>query len=269
MSTFYGMPWEIFRTDNILPSSSWPITFVTKSGRVPGYYSLIVLLPEYDLGITILVAGEDDLFHDLRELVTVELVKAVDEVTMRQISEDYAGTYVSADTKLNSSITLAISIPDEKSDSLPNQHFRGLVVQRFISNDTDVLRANLPGLSPGQSDFNTRWHIQLAPTGQYHNASVLGGSSTAENATKSSTGEVWRAIAISDEPKTKIWDDFCMTDVDLDAYAGLPINEFVFWRKNGNIAEVELPAFRVKLKRSGDDGDKQAARVKSKGRWEL
>ena len=48
-----------------------------------------------------------------------------------------------------------------------------------------------------------------------------------------------------------VWDDFCITDVNQMMYAGVPINEMVFWSDdNGKIVEVELPAFRVTLKRT-------------------
>ena len=51
-----------------------------------------------------------------------------------------------------------------------------------------------------------------------------------------------------------MWDDFCITDVDLATYAEVPINEMVFWSDgDGGIVEVELPAFRVKLKRKSEE----------------
>lgn len=53
LNSFYGMPWEIFRTDRMLRDSRRPVTFVTKSGGLDGYYSQILLMPEYGLGLTI------------------------------------------------------------------------------------------------------------------------------------------------------------------------------------------------------------------------
>ena len=47
-----------------------------------------------------------------------------------------------------------------------------------------------------------------------------------------------------------LWDDFCTTNIDVASYAGLPLNELVFWSNaKGEVDEVELPAFRVSLKR--------------------
>lgn len=56
MGSFYGMPWEIYRTDKILlpddnagGSGETPrartVTFFTKGGGLPGYRTLILLVP--------------------------------------------------------------------------------------------------------------------------------------------------------------------------------------------------------------------------------
>lgn len=65
------MPWEIFRTEKILPSTRRPVTFFTKSGGYDGYTSLVIVLPEHDIGITILVADNTDFLSRTRDLITV------------------------------------------------------------------------------------------------------------------------------------------------------------------------------------------------------
>lgn len=92
-SSFYGMPWEIFRTSKILSPISRPTTFITKGGSLPGYYSHIIMLPDYGLGVTILVAGEQALLAKLREEVTVPLVRAVDTAIAKDIDKRYSGIY--------------------------------------------------------------------------------------------------------------------------------------------------------------------------------
>ncbi|RMZ88332.1 hypothetical protein DV736_g4446, partial [Chaetothyriales sp. CBS 134916] len=116
--SFYGMPWEIFRTTKLLNSarSERPVTFYTKAGGVPGYLSYIIAVPDFGLGFTILVAGEpkeiSGLVDELRELVTVPVVRAAEAVAAVQMKERYDGRFVferSFDTaeKLNSSLTLS------------------------------------------------------------------------------------------------------------------------------------------------------------------
>lgn len=93
INSFFGMPWEIYRTANILPHSSRPVTFVTKSGGLPSYSSIIMIIPDYDLGVTILVGGNGRLLPMLQKLVTIPLIKAVERMAFDQLQENYGGTY--------------------------------------------------------------------------------------------------------------------------------------------------------------------------------
>jgi CubicO group peptidase (beta-lactamase class C family) len=92
-NSFFGMPWEIYRTSNILPQTDRPVTFVTKSGGLPGYFSIIMIVPDYDLGVTILVGGQDQLLSKLRKLVTIPLIAAVERMAIGQMGVAYGGTY--------------------------------------------------------------------------------------------------------------------------------------------------------------------------------
>ena len=117
---------------------------------------------------------------------------------------------------------------------------------RFISNGTDVLASPLPSFSRPETAFRP-WHAQVVPTLLYRNQTAL-------------KGELWRSLVVIDrlsEEEEDVWDDFCITDMDQATYAEVPINEMVFWSdNNGKIVEVELPAFRVTLKRTeGDTSD--------------
>jgi hypothetical protein len=117
---------------------------------------------------------------------------------------------------------------------------------QFISNSTDVLASPLPSFSSPETAFRP-WHAQVAPTLLYRNQTAL-------------KGELWRSLIVIDrlsEEEDDVWDDFCITDIDQATYAEVPLNEMVFWSDdNGEIVEVELPAFRVTLKRTkGDTSD--------------
>lgn len=58
-----------------------------------------------------------------------------------------------------------------------------------------------------------------------------------------------------------IWDEFCVTDVDPASYAGVPLTEIVFWDGEGDqVREVELSAFRVRLRRRENGGEKEGPR---------
>ncbi|UPX18163.1 uncharacterized protein EKO05_0008473 [Ascochyta rabiei] len=220
LNSFYAVPWEIFHTDRALQNSRRTVRFITKGGGLPGYTSNIIIAPEYDLGITILVAGNPELLPKLRESVT-EFVRPAEQLAIRQLNERYAGTYVSSDSSLNSSVTI---VADQ----------RGLVVTEFISNSTDFLHVGIV------NEWIPRYGIaQLVPTLLYRNA-------------KKQQGEEWRVQPVEqrDHQATHVWDDFCMTDIEGPLYAGVAINNFVFWDKSedgGEYETLELSAFRANL----------------------
>jgi CubicO group peptidase (beta-lactamase class C family) len=222
-SSFYGMPWEIFQTDRILKDSRRTIRFVTKAGALPGYTSVIMTIPEYDLGITVLVAGSPTFIEKLREIVTVATVRAAEEVAIRQLTTRYAGTYTSSDPSLNSTVTL-------KTDH------RGLVFTTFISNSTDlwqspIIHAHAP---------TGPWYAQLSPTLLYHDE-------------KAQQGEEW-AMMIAEERQEEVgavWDDFCTESVEMSMYAGISFGAVVFWdeQEDGSFKTLQMSAFRVNLTR--------------------
>jgi CubicO group peptidase (beta-lactamase class C family) len=217
--SFYGIPWEIFRTDRILGGRR-PVTFVTKAGGLPGYTTFVALVPEYELGVTLLTAGDSHFLDQVREIVTVPLIRAADEFARRRTRTTYAGLYV-ADGPLNSSIEL--SYTDQS-----------LEVVDWISNGTDMMSA-----LPVQFQLpQTKFHLQVIPTLLYRHE-------------KQQQGELWRVVLMV-EQSNAVWDDFCMSDVDIRMYAGRPFNELVFWSKDaetGGYDTVELTAFRVTLTR--------------------
>jgi CubicO group peptidase (beta-lactamase class C family) len=225
LNNLYGMPWEIFQTDRILEGSKRTVRFITKSGGLPGYTSVIATVPEYDLGITILVTGKPGIFSKLLDAVGKTIVRAAEEVAIRQLQERYVGTYTSTNQTLNSTITLT-------ADK------RGLVVERFISNGTDVME--------GAFSVSSRTYVQLTPTLLYRDE-------------KNQQGELWRMVQSDTHSDTErsIWDDFCMTNVDEALYAGKGFNELVFWNagEDGKFVEIELSAFRVNMTRSEERGD--------------
>lgn len=224
LHSFYGMPWEIFYTDRVLLNSKRTVRFITKGGGLPGYTSVIMTLPDYDLGITILLAGPPAFFQKMLEIVTVQVVRAAEQLSIQQLQRRYAGTFVSPDPSLNSSMTL---VADD----------RGLVVESFVSNSSDVLNFALPKLMGASR--NGSWYAQLVPTLLYRDE-------------KAQEGELWRLVTTAErtEKEQDIWDDACLTDMDSLSYAGLPFNEAVFWRgRTGLFDDIHLTAFRANLTR--------------------
>ncbi|KAL2397234.1 putative hydrolase M10 [Exophiala dermatitidis] len=257
----YNSPGSITNSLNWFQPASFTATMGSfYAGGLPGYSTIIILVPEYELGITILTAGSEPALLDLlREAVTVPLIRAADEVARRQTESIYAGTYEYTDTDrngnnsdhLNSSLTLTYSTA------------HGLEITHFISNGTDVLAA-IPAYFHLDTNNNI-YHLQTVPT--TFTRSPLDDGNEDEN-----NGERWRILLLS-EPRrdhdhdhktttaghgVPVWDDFCITNIDMMAYAGKPFNELVFRNKittgtdgssSFKFGTVELTGFRVSLDR--------------------
>ncbi|EXJ81653.1 hypothetical protein A1O1_07718 [Capronia coronata CBS 617.96] len=224
LNSFYGTPWEMFRSNKILNDPDRLVTFATKGGGLPGYSTIIVLVPEFELGITILTAGNETLLNHLLEATTVPLIQAADMVTQRHVQNAYTGTFEAS--VINSSIALSYTRKN------------GLGITDWISNGTDMMTA-----IPRYFKFDSgKSHVQLMTTLLFRDQDNL-------------AGECWRMLVLPNQSppdKAKVWDDFCVSDVDTMMYDGLPWNELVFWDKdpNGRFHTVELTAFRVSMSRA-------------------
>jgi len=240
LNSFYGMPFEIYR-QAVLNDTKRPVTFVTKGGAVPGYFSDIVLMPDYGLGLTILTAGDSSLVHKIQEMVTVDIVQAAEDLIWKEIGEAYTGSYVATNASLNSSIELVSSSS------------KGLYLQSFISNGTDVWEALAAFFGPyGGAGLDEPWRAQIIPTLLYKDE-------------EAQQGEIWRVVVAPErQEEMSPWDEFCNTDVDGLMYAGLPLNEVVFWHEEG---VVELPAWRVTMKRKESDGTAQRLVLQTMRDW--
>ena len=219
LNSFYGTPWEMYQTDRVLQDSRRTVRFITKGGGLPGYTSIIILIPDYDLGITILVAGNSELLRKLQNIVT-EFIRSAEQLAIQQLRDRYAGTYVSSDSSLNSTVTLVAN-------------HSGLVVTEFISNSSNILHYGTLNKWLPKHGF-----AQLVPTLLYRNV-------------QDQKGEEWRAepIEYRNHEAGEIWDDFCINDFEGPLYAAVPLNNFVFWNQDtdGTFNTLELSAFRANL----------------------
>lgn len=223
------MPWEIFRSTSILPDTDRSVTLITKAGGLFGYVSHIVLAPEYDLGFTFLVAGDSKALQWLDNEVITTVLKEVEQISRKRVSEKYSGVYTSL--TLNSSVALDVDGPS------------GLTVKSWISNGTDFL-AEYTRLETGERD-TSQSKVQLVPAKTYGSAQ----------------GELWRATVVPTDRKPKGIIDTCMiNDVNSFEYGERSLQDFEFiFSKADTASAVILPALRINLQKM------QAAASSSRG----
>ena len=219
----YGMPWEIFRTSDMLPDSDRIQTIFTKGGALNGYFSQLLLIPEHNLGLVVLVAGDGHATRWLREKVLKLLIPAVEQIARDQAASKLSGSYMSNDATINSSTTFEVS------------GSRGLVLTSWLSNGTDFLAQYGHMSNPRRK----RGHVQLTPS----------------NVSRGKNSEVWRAAYVLDEllPSDEIVNANLIVDVDILSYASRSLEEFVFeLDDSGRATKVTLPGFRITLDRQAD-----------------
>ncbi|KAI9700055.1 MAG: hypothetical protein M1836_002589 [Candelina mexicana] len=123
-----GAPWEIVRTtvgNNL-------VDLYTKSGDLGFYNSMFVLIPDYDVGFSVLVGGQQpgSVSGVLLDMIAQTLLPALESAARSEANTAYSGRYVSPVPSLNSSLTL--STDSGKA---------GLIVSNWISNGTDIINA--------------------------------------------------------------------------------------------------------------------------------
>ncbi|GJD01442.1 betalactamase [Colletotrichum higginsianum] len=222
-----GAPWEIWTSSTLLDSGV-PVSAYTKSGDLGLYTNVLIVVPDYDLVISILTAGaeaaESSQFPARVISPVIEtLIPALEQANKEYADATFAGTYI--DDETNSTLTL--SVDDGPGLSLTNYTVRGV----------NVL-ANIPnyGLSPGPKTFNV--------SGRLYPTNIREGDQWS-----------WRAVYKNhDEPE--IDDELFYPDggcqtwglIDRKAYNYLALDDFVVTAaKDGSATSISPRPFGVTL----------------------
>lgn len=238
VTNFYGLPWEILRvkTNEVSEKlkSERALTLVSKGGGLPGYSTEIILVPEFGIGLTILVAGNGTALRKIWDVAITGIVEIAEQVVMQELSEKYAGVY--SDGSGNSSLTVAVSEAE------------GLYVETLTMNGVDVMKGIARIFAPDGSDLK----LNMAPLQLYINE-------------KEQKGERWRAIPRRLRPEgAKVWtqDRLCVEDWEIGLHGGEIVNEIVFWEgKDEEEIHAELLGYRKTLtrKKSSSVNDRKTA----------
>jgi CubicO group peptidase (beta-lactamase class C family) len=211
-----GRPWEIYRAV-INAQSNRVIDLYTKAGNLPGYGANLILIPDFDVGIVVMMAGErGTVGTTIASEIIDELLPALDEAARVQADGAFAGTYT-ASNGLNSTIKLSTA------PGIP-----GLSIEEWISNGTDLRRSLwLQG---------TEW-FQMYPT-----------NIVSEDGKQVS----WRSTYIS-VPDTGSPFDACPSWVVIDRpnYGVFGVDEYVFHLgEDGKAWGLEPKALKIVLEKA-------------------
>jgi hypothetical protein len=127
----------------VLPSGHI-VEIYPKSGDSGSYSAFFVLVPDYDAGFSVNMAGTSvnrfELVAILADMIANSVVPALEAQAVAEAKTNLIGTYTSATTGLNSSLTLILNQTETDAP--------GLVISSWISNGTDVLSSLNVGPRP-------------------------------------------------------------------------------------------------------------------------
>ncbi|KAL2692307.1 hypothetical protein Neosp_002713 [[Neocosmospora] mangrovei] len=227
-----GGPWEIPRY--VHPQTGLVIDLYTKSGDAGLFSSFLVLVPEFEIGFTVLAASSDRALRALLagrigDAVVNAIIPALLEQAASEAEKNYGGTYVSTTEGLNSSIT----ITRNKTEGAPP----GLTISRFISNGTDYLLAESKA-SGAPNDPDTTPNRLVPTVVDEKSGRVAMRALTAMDAPKLSKGTISGILSAD-------W-----TTIGGPSYGALDMGLYIFdVDDDGKATEVSPLAFRTTLKR--------------------
>ncbi|KAK0624559.1 beta-lactamase/transpeptidase-like protein [Bombardia bombarda] len=205
-----GYPWGIRRI--LLPEENGKRTIdaYNKAGRVGYYSSLLNLLPDYDIGFSVLIAGPNipgNTNFNIADLLGVRLLPALEAAAREQAQAVYSGEYRAPSGNSSLRLTTQADRP-------------GLGVENWISNGTDM---EIIAVALAQGYVPAKPTIRLYPTG----LETVRADGTKKVAYKA-TFEDMNAL-------TRPWQDSmfstdCGSWVTLTSvtYGSYPLDEFVF-----------------------------------------
>ncbi|PNY27564.1 Uncharacterized protein TCAP_02521 [Tolypocladium capitatum] len=233
-SASVGAPWEITRTRSRV-TGGYAVDLYTKSGSDGQYNSLLVLVPDFQVVVSLLAAGPDSgpVAEAAAEVALQALLPALDAVGQGQACDVFCGTYAPADAAVNSSLVLAV-----------DGEGPGLLVTRWISNGADVRHAAQAYADATRGgDIES---IRLYPTGLLHSP----GGEVAFRAILQTLPPGYDAsIPRIMDPGANQW-----SAVDQLAYGEVAVDDFVFRLDGqGRAVAVEPRVLRQTFHRVGGE----------------
>ncbi|KAI0198113.1 beta-lactamase/transpeptidase-like protein [Astrocystis sublimbata] len=223
-----GAPWGARRVNVAGQPNRW-ITAFNKAGRINVYSSVLGIIPDYDIGISILLAGElpSNANFGMMDIVGEILIPAVEEAARAETGAKYNGHFAfSNTTALNSSLTI-------ETDDQP-----GLKISQWISNGTNFgyiatfLQAGYLPVTP---------RIRLYPTGLE--------AKNSDGSSKVAFKAVFEDAAVP-SLETAMFSTTCASWMNVASiiYGSAAMDELIFnVDAEGKVVSITSPSLRVTL----------------------
>ncbi|KAI1463017.1 beta-lactamase/transpeptidase-like protein [Daldinia caldariorum] len=221
-----GMPWGARRIK--LEDTYRYTTAFNKAGNIGDYSALLAILPDFDIGFTVLLAGElpGNAGFGLADTLGEYILPAIEEAARTEAGAKYSGHYVYPNQKINSSMTIT-------TDELP-----GLSISQWFSNGTDF--AWISTVLQNQY-YPVKPRIRLYPSGL---------EGPAENGGKRVAFKAMFEDADAPRNNNKMFSTECGSWVSIESviYGSAAVDELIFnLDSSGKVVSVMSPSLRVTL----------------------
>ncbi|KAL1837605.1 hypothetical protein VTJ49DRAFT_3623 [Mycothermus thermophilus] len=227
-----GSPWGVRRIIVPYANGKRVVDAFNKAGRIGHYSALLVLLPDYDIGFSIMIAGDEipgNANFNLADILGGYLVPAFEAAGREQADARYAGEYFDADETRNASLRITTQ-----------QDRPGLGIERWISNGTDM-RTMAVVLQSGYSPVDPS--VRLYPAGLE--------TVRADGSKRVAFKAVFEDLNLPARPESMFSTD-CGTWVSFTGvtYGTQPLDQFAFeLDPEGRVVSVQNLALRAVLKK--------------------
>ncbi|KAF2705171.1 beta-lactamase/transpeptidase-like protein, partial [Pleomassaria siparia CBS 279.74] len=234
-----GAPWGVRRIQ--LDKENQPhrtLTVFTKAGTFQKYTSFITLLKDFNIGFTIMMAGEPAISNfGGADLLGTTLIPAFQAVARDSADRLFSGHYVSKDVQNGETINSTLTINTEAGKP-------GLGIVSWISNGTDMLDVAI------KLGLGTTANL-VRPEGRLYYSQL-------EAKTESGKRQAFKAV-FEETGYPGLGQPLFSTDcgqwvsVTATTYGSLPLDEFVFnFDSSGKVVSVINLALRMTLYKTGN-----------------
>ncbi|KAI0106482.1 putative penicillin-binding protein [Nemania sp. FL0031] len=228
-----GGPWEIWRTKSQITSGR-AVDLYTKSGSVGEYTSQLILLPDFGVSLSVLVAGSSrgPVVTIATEIVLQSLIPVLENVTISEACDKICGTYESSLPNMNSSIAIAADAT-------------GLYLDRWVNRGVDIKAVvNAYAIGTGSSPVRA---VRIQATNLQDSSNIAeGGHQVAYRISFDMSSEDMTGPPRILDPNAHQW-----TSTDSPIYGGIGIDDFVVhFDTNGTAVMIEPRVTRDTLQRS-------------------
>ena len=222
-----GAPWEIWRTRSNITTGN-TIDLYTKDGSLGLYNSLLILIPDYQVAVSILTAGpEGNIIKTIAETAVQTIIPVLHQSAREEAARKLVGHYFS-NTTFNSSMQL-------KADE------SGLVITKWINLGSDLL-VTAEAYSRMTNGGNIR-SVRLYPTDLVDETD---GRTRMGYRALFDIGENMRSATRVFDQDHNIW-----ARVDQNTYGRISVDEFIIeLDTNGNAISIEARVLGIKFMRA-------------------